>query len=126
MGIINIGVDIVEIFRIKNIIKNNPRFVNRVFTAREIQASKKKTLVYGEYAIRFAAKESTMKALGTGWRKGIRWQDIELLHKNSGQPYIILRNKAKELAAKLGVAKILVSLSHSQKYAVANVVLCGK
>jgi len=117
-----IGVDIVEISRIKEAIEHwGEKFLDRVFTAEE------KRLYSGKYhslAARFAAKEAVLKALGT-CDSGIGWRDIEVLSDSHGRPTITLAGKAREVARALGVRSLDVSLSHAECYAVAFCVGTG-
>jgi holo-[acyl-carrier protein] synthase len=114
------GVDIIEISRVRRVLERyGQRFLERVYTSGEIN------YCWGRapnLAARFAAKEATMKALGTGVR-GVGWQDIEVVRQESGAPSIRLHARAKACAQRLGVREISLSLSHSQEYAVAFVVI---
>jgi holo-[acyl-carrier protein] synthase len=74
-------------------------------------------------AARFAAKEAAFKALGTGWAEGVRWLDVEITHQPSGKPELALTGRAEELARQLGVTRAAVSISHSDRYVVAQVIL---
>lgn len=109
-----IGIDIIEIDRIKEAIENyGDKFLKRVFTARELSYCRnRRALKLPELAVRFAAKEAYAKALGTGL-KGIRWKEIEIVNNNKGKPHISLKGKIQH--------KIHVSLSHSRDSAVASV-----
>jgi holo-[acyl-carrier protein] synthase len=73
-------------------------------------------------AVRFAAKEAVMKALGTGWRQGVRWRDIEIIHEQSGKPFVRLWGTTKELAIARGIGTIHISLSHNRAHAIANAI----
>lgn len=124
--ILEIGVDLVEVKRIKEIcLKWGVKFEQRVFTPGEITYCNSKKSRHQSLASRFAAKEAVFKALGTGWSLGLRWQDVEVVNDSLGKPGIILRGEAKERAGLMGVQKVLVSLSHTKQYAVAYVVLVG-
>ena len=113
------GVDIVEIPRVQGVLaRYGQRFLERIFTQGEIAYCRGRA---PNLAARFAAKEATMKALGTGTR-GVGWKDIEVLRRESGEPHIRLRGRAEERAQRLGVMEISLSLSHCQEYAVAFVV----
>ena len=113
------GVDIVEIPRVQRVLAGyGPRFLERIFTEGEIAYCRGRA---PNLAARFAAKEATMKALGTGTR-GVSWKDIEVLRRESGEPHIRLQGRAEERAQRLGVVEISLSLSHCQEYAVAFVV----
>lgn len=114
----HIGVDIVEIKRIKNAIERwKDRFLNRVFTPKELTLHGHRN---SSLAARFAAKEAVFKAIGVG--SGISWQDIEVLAEANGKPIINLSGKAQIIAQQLSIREIAVSLSHSDEYAVAFVV----
>jgi len=113
------GVDIIEISRVRGVLERyNDRFQRRIFTAGEIAYCKGRA---PNLAARFAAKEATMKALGTGVR-GVGWKDIEVVRQPSGAPSIQLYGRAEARAKRLGVSEIALSISHSQEYAVAFVV----
>ena len=114
------GVDIIEIARVRQVFdRYGSRFLARVFTADEIAYCKGRA---PNLAARFAAKEATMKALGTGIR-GVAWKDIEVVRHPSGAPSIKLHGRGKQRAQRLGVRDISLSLSHSRDYAVAFVVI---
>lgn len=118
-GPAEVGIDIIEIERVAKVLeKHGQRFLNRVYTPRERER-------YGtrvqELAARFAAKEATMKALGTGIR-GVRWRDIEVLPNRRGKPILILHETAQRRAALLGLTHFSVSLTHSRGDAMAIVI----
>ena len=115
-----IGIDLVRIDRIRRAIDSNDRFLKRVFTDKEIASGEKKKDKYQFYGAHFATKEAVMKALGTGWRKGVRWKDIQVIHNRDGKPEIKLTGKTKEIAKRLGIDEVLVSMSHTKKYATAQ------
>lgn len=124
--IIGIGIDIIEIIRIETAMqKGSDRFRIRIFTDREVEYCEKKRKKYQHYAARFAAKEAAMKALGTGLRKGIGFTEIELINKVSGEPELFFYGKAREILDASGAREVSVSVSHSNDYAVAMVVLSG-
>ena len=113
------GVDIIEIHRIKQVLdRYGERFLNRLFTPNEIDYCRGRA---PNLAGRFAAKEATMKALGTGVR-GVSWKDIEVVRADSGAPSVKLHGRAENRAEQLHVVEISVSISHSREYAVAFVV----
>jgi holo-[acyl-carrier protein] synthase len=121
--IVGLGADIAEIDRIEAAIKRHGRaFLERVFTPQEIAYCERHRARGERYAARFAAKEATMKALGTGWSRGVRWVDIEVTRLASGQPTIELRGAARQHAERMGVSRILVSLTHSGNIAFAEVI----
>jgi holo-[acyl-carrier protein] synthase len=114
------GVDIIEISRVRQVLERyGRRFLERVYTPGEIAYCRGRP---PNLAARFAAKEATMKALGTGVR-GVGWKDIEVVRHESGAPSVKLHGRGKRRAQRLGVREISLSLSHSREYAVALVVL---
>ncbi|ATW25578.1 holo-ACP synthase [Candidatus Formimonas warabiya] len=123
MAIVGVGTDIIEIERIKKA-AGRASFVSKVFTEKEISLCRQKPDFYAALAIRFAAKEAVVKALGTGLR-GCTWQDIEVLSSSTGQPFVLLYGGAKDIAAGRGITSILVSMSHSRENAVAFCVAEG-
>jgi len=102
--------------------KHGERFAKRVCTPAEIAYCEKFKNQAERLAARFAAKEAAFKALGTGWREGVRWVDVEITHSPSGKPELILRGRAEEIARRLGVTRTAVSISHSDRYVVAQVI----
>jgi holo-[acyl-carrier protein] synthase len=121
------GVDLVEVPRIERLLSTHGRrFIERCFSAGEsayAERSKKRRAEH--YAVRFACKEAVLKALGTGWRDGLAWRDIEIVRDANGAPALQLSGGCGELAASLGIARWSVSLSHTASYAVASVVGYG-
>jgi len=111
-----VGIDIIEIDRIKKAVKSSgEKFLNKIFTTRELAYCKnRKKLKFPELAVRFAAKEAYSKALGTGM-KGIRWNQIEVVNNSEGKPQISCSGKI--------FPNVHVSLSHSENYAVASVII---
>ncbi len=123
-GIVGIGIDLVEVDRMEKAMAGHPeRFRARVFTAQEVQYCDSRKNCFEHYAARFAAKEAVMKALGTGWRKGVTFSEIEVCRTEAGKPELILHGKTQEQAKKAGVLRTYLSLSHTKTYAVAQVVL---
>ena len=120
--VVGIGIDIEEIERVARVF-STPRALARVFTPHEIAYCQPKRNRFQHLAVRFAAKEALFKALGTGLSGGLHWTDAEVLNEPSGKPYLTLSGAAKDLADQLGIQTILVSLSHSRQYAVAQVLL---
>jgi len=121
--IIGTGVDLAEVSRIKaSIDRYGLKFVNRIYTPLEIAYVERKANRFERYAARFAAKEAGMKALGTGWRHGVRWVDIEVINLPSGRPTLNLHGAARAIAAKLGVTAISLSLTHTAENAIAHVI----
>jgi holo-[acyl-carrier protein] synthase len=122
--IVGSGIDIAEVPRIAASIQRfGGRFLRRIFTAGEIRYCESKANRAERYAARFAAKEAAMKALGTGWNRGVRWRDIEVTREPGGRPTILFHGKAAEFAAKLGAAHVALSVSHTAEQAIAQVIL---
>ncbi len=117
------GIDLCEVHRIRQSIeRHGDRFLQRVFTPGEIAYVERKANKYERYAARFAAKEAGMKALGTGWRRGVRFVDFEVANLPSGRPTLKLHGKAAEYAAQLGVNNISLSLTHTAENGMAFVI----
>ncbi len=121
--IFGVGTDIIEVKRIEKLIEKSSRFRDRVFTRKEIEyCERKKNRAYS-YAARFAAKEAFFKALGTGWRKGVAFKDVEVINEPSGKPELVLYGKSKEITKKNQIKNIHVSLSHVSEFAHSVVIL---
>jgi holo-[acyl-carrier protein] synthase len=121
--VIGLGVDIAEVPRIREAIEaRGQRFLDRVFTPNEIAYCERFRNKFERYAGRFAAKEAAMKALGTGWRRGVRWVDFEVVREQSGRPTITLAGEAAKIAARLGVKRISLSITHTEAQALAQVI----
>jgi holo-[acyl-carrier protein] synthase len=124
--IIGLGIDITEVSRMREAIERRGRaLVKRVFTPAEIAYCEKHRDPFERFAARFAAKEAGMKALGTGWRHGVRWVDLEVVRLPSGKPTLQLHGKAHEIAEKLGVTNISLTMTHSGNTALAQVIFEG-
>lgn len=122
--ILGTGVDLAEVDRIERSLQTfGRRFMERVFTPGEIAYCERFRNRAERYAARFAAKEAGMKALGTGWRGGIRWQDLEVVRNPGSRPTLVLAGEAAELAARMGVRNIALSLTHTATQALAQVIL---
>jgi len=122
--IVGMGVDIAEIDRVEAAIRRHGQaFLERVFTPEEIRYCERHKAKFERYAARFAAKEAAMKALGTGWRRGVRWRDIEVRNEASGKPGIHFAGVAAELAEKMGARHFHLSITHSGNLALAQVIL---
>ncbi|MBQ3302614.1 MAG: holo-ACP synthase, partial [Eggerthellaceae bacterium] len=118
-GTVGLGVDIVEIERMKALLERSPAFMSRVFSADEQAYCNKKASPATHYATRFAAKEAVVKALGTGFSNGIGVRDIEVVRSSSGKPSVVLSGRAREIANELGVRELSISLSYTHAEAVA-------
>ena len=124
--ILGTGIDLAEVPRIRQAIeRNGKRFIDRIYTPGEIAYVERKANKYERYAARFAAKEAGMKAIGTGWRRGVRWQDFEVANLPSGRPELRLHGVALEVAERLGVKRIALSLTHTSEQGMAFVILEG-
>ena len=122
--IVFIGIDIIEVARIREVLLRTPRFAERVFTQAERNYCDSRGVVAAQhYAARFAAKEAALKALQTGWRGGISWQDIEVSAHESGAPYLIFTGYVLEVFEKFGATATHLSISHTSEHAIAQVVL---
>ena len=122
--IISIGIDIIEVARIREVLLRTPRFADRVYTAAERAYCDSRGVVAAQhYAARFAAKEAALKALQTGWRGGISWQDVEISAHESGAPFLIFTGEVLEVYKKFGATATHLSISHTTEHAIAQVVL---
>ncbi|MHB8675826.1 MAG: holo-ACP synthase [Candidatus Acidiferrales bacterium] len=122
--IVGLGVDIAEIDRLeKAVARHGNAFLERVFTPAEIAYCERHRTKFERYAARFAAKEAMMKALGTGWRKGVRWRDIEIKNEPSGKPALHLAGETAAHASRLGAKRFLLSMTHTGNLAYAQVIL---
>ena len=122
--IISIGVDIIEVRRVRETIERTPRFAERVFTDAERAYCESRGAVAAQhYAARFAAKEAALKALQTGWSGGISWQDVEVAAKESGAPMIVFHGRARELYDATGATAAHISIAHTTEHAIAEVIL---
>ena len=122
--IVSIGIDIVEVYRIRETISRTPRFVERVYTEIERRYCEAKGAAAAQsFAARFAAKEAFLKALKTGWRGKITWHDIEIISDESGVPSLKISGEAQKILENLGANQIHLSLSHTTEHAVAQVIL---
>ncbi len=124
--IIGIGTDIIECLRIAQMIdRHGELFIRRVYTDHEIAYCSTKKAATQHYAGRWAAKEAVLKALGTGWVRGISWRDVEVRHKPGGAPTVALRGGAKEVLERCGITRMHISISHCRSHAVAYAIAEG-
>ena len=124
--ILGTGTDLAEVPRVRAAIERyGRRFIERIYTPAEIAYVERKANRYERYAARFAAKEAGMKAIGTGWRHGVRWQDFEVVNLPSGRPTLKLHGVAARVAERLGVRAISLSLTHTAQQGMAFVILEG-
>jgi holo-[acyl-carrier protein] synthase len=126
MEIIGIGTDIVECPRIGRMIEEHGElFLGRVYTAREIRYCQARKNAMEHFAGRWAAKEAILKCLGTGWRKGLCWTDLEIRNDFQGAPKVFLCGAAREQAQQMRISDILLSISHCRVYATATALAIG-
>jgi holo-[acyl-carrier protein] synthase len=121
--IVGLGLDIAEIDRIEAAIsRHGAHFLERLFTPAEASYCERYKNRFERYAGRFAAKEAAMKALGTGWSRGVRWRDVEVVREPGGRPTLRLAGVARKIADGLGVKNISLSITHSGNFALAQVI----
>jgi holo-[acyl-carrier protein] synthase len=121
--IVGLGIDIAEVGRVKAAIERyGETFLRRVYTAKEREYCERFKNKYERYAGRFAAKEAVMKALGTGWSRGVRWVDVEVVREKAGRPTIMLVGEAAKVAERLGVKHISLSITHTADQAFAQAI----
>ena len=126
LQIIGIGTDIIECLRIAQMIERHGElFIRRVYTEHEIEYCSTKKASTQHYAGRWAAKEAVLKALGTGWRRGISWRDIEVRNKPGGAPTIALCGGAREVFEESGIRTMHISISHCRSHATAHAIAEG-
>src|SRR4051812_35561925 len=124
--IVGTGIDLAEVPRIAAAIERfGDRFLRRIFTEAEILYCESKANRNERYAARFAAKEAGLKAIGTGWKRGVAWTDVEVTRQPGGRPTLVFHGKAAEFAARLGVKNIALSITHTKENAMAQVILEG-
>jgi holo-[acyl-carrier protein] synthase len=120
LTILGIGTDITECLRIAQMIERHGElFITRVYTPAEIQYCQSRKQATQHFAGRWAAKEAVLKAVGTGWRRGISWRDVEILNQRGGKPIVALHAGVRDVAEEMGVGQILVSISHCRSHATA-------
>lgn len=124
--IVGLGIDIAEVARVKAAIeRHGETFLRRLYTPKEREYCERFKNKYERYAGRFAAKEAAMKALGTGWSRGVRWVDVEVVREKSGKPTIKLAGEANNVAERMGVKNIALSITHTADQAFAQVIFEG-
>ena len=118
------GVDIVEISRIKQAAKKwSDRFLKRIFTAKELEYAHGKSIPFQHLAARFAAKEAVLKAIGDSTIHRIEWVNVEILNDEHGKPVVNLSGQAKKIKQEKNISNIIISMSHTRTYAVANAII---
>lgn len=120
MAILGLGLDLCQIARIQAVIDaRGERFLARVFTAGERAYCERRKQRAASYAGRFAVKEAVMKLLGTGWTRGVRWVDIEVVRKPGSAPEVVLHGATAAIAQRKGIARIHVTITHDAGLAAA-------
>ncbi len=123
MEIIAHGIDLVDFPRIEKMIeRHGERFVDRVFTAAEQAYARRRKNSAETYAGRFAAKEAILKLIGTGWRGKIAWTDIEVINNPAGRPEVTLSGDVKEIAERMNIKHVSISITHTASFAIASAV----
>jgi len=126
-NIIGIGTDITECARIASMIERHGElFTDRVYTDLENEYCSSRKAAVLHYAGRWCAKEAILKAIGTGWVRGITWRDMEIRNDEAGRPTVAIRGGVKEVVERLGIAKLHISISHSDHYATATAIAEGR
>ncbi len=127
MGIVGTGIDIVEMRRIEEVLdRHGDRFLRRVFTEGEIEYAESTESMIEHLAGRFAVKEAVFKALGTGWTGQVRWRDVEVQLRPTGEPVVRLSGGARQRAEERGIGRMHISISHTGNYAAAHAIAEGK
>jgi holo-[acyl-carrier protein] synthase len=120
MEIVGIGTDIVECLRVGRMIQEHgEQFLTRVYTERELRDCQARKRATEHFAARWAAKEAILKCLGTGWRRGMDWTDMEVRFDDTGKPQVLLAGSVKDIALGLRVSDIYITLAHCRAYATA-------
>jgi holo-[acyl-carrier protein] synthase len=127
MRIIGQGIDLIECQRIRDIWqRHEDHFTERLLTEAELAYVRRHKDPIPRAAGRFAAKEAILKVLGTGWRGGIAWRDMEILNDGYGRPYVKLTGECKRRADELGMTEVLISITHTENYAAASAIGIGE
>jgi len=127
MTVIAHGIDLVDCERLgRSIARHGRRFLERIYTPAELAYCEGRKRCTEHLAGRFAVKEAVLKVLGTGWRGGIAWTDIEVTNDSLGRPEVTLSGKCRELADEMGLEEILVSITHVETMAMASAIGCGQ
>jgi holo-[acyl-carrier protein] synthase len=121
--IFGIGIDIIEIIRVEKMVAKGRQYLEAIFTENEMNYCDAKARKYEHYAARFAAKEALLKALGTGWRGGLAYSDIEIIHEESGKPEVVVRSEIRKFFNRNNIHKTSISLSHTKEIAIAVIIL---
>ncbi|MGW8256252.1 MAG: holo-ACP synthase [Thermoguttaceae bacterium] len=126
MDIIGIGTDITECLRIARMIERHGElFINRVYTPAEITYCQSRKQATQHFTGRWAAKEAILKAIGTGWQRGISWRDMEIRNDSGGRPMLAVRGGVQDVVERVGISEILLSISHCHTHASAIAIAVG-
>ncbi len=126
MTVRGIGVDLTQIPRLRQVVARwNDRFLQRVFTPQELDYCRRRRDPIPHLAARFAAKEATLKALGTGLRMGVKWRELEVRRERGQAPTMVLSGRCRAIAEAKGGRRVLLSLTHDGDYAMAQAMLIG-
>ncbi len=126
MNILGLGTDIIEVPRIGKMIEDHGEiFLRRVYTEREIDYCQGRKHAFEHFAGRWAAKEAILKAIGTGWVRGIAWTDMEIRREGNKGPKVFVAGGARDAALDRGIGEILISISHCRTYATATAIALG-
>lgn len=127
MDILGIGTDITECLRVARMIERHGElFITRVYTAEEIRYCQNRKQATQHFTGRWAAKEAILKALGTGWQRGISWLDMEVRNDAQGKPVVAVRGGVQDVVEQLGVQQLLISISHCRTHATAYAMALGE
>jgi holo-[acyl-carrier protein] synthase len=127
MEIIGLGTDITECLRIARMIdRHGELFIERVYTPEEIIYCQNRKQSTQHFTGRWAAKEAILKAIGTGWRKGISWRDMDVRNNNLGKPVVVVRGGVRDVCEQLGIREIMVTISHCHTHATAVAIAVGQ
>ncbi len=121
--IFGIGTDIIDVKRVEKMVTRGKQYLETIFTEKEMEYCEAKARKSEHYAARYAAKEAILKALGTGWRGGLAYSDVEIINEELGQPQVQVRGKVKNFFDHHQIQKTLISLSHTKEIAIAVVIL---
>ena len=121
--IFGIGTYIIDVKRVEKMVTRGKQYLETIFTEKEMEYCEAKARKSEHYAARYAAKEAILKALGTGWRGGLAYSDVEIINEELGQPQVQVRGKVKNFFDHHQIQKTLISLSHTKEIAIAVVIL---
>lgn len=121
--IFGIGTDIIEVARVEKLIARGRQYLDTIYTVAEVEYCEARARKSEHYAVRYAAKEATLKALGVGWRGGLSFSDIEVVNDELGKPRVVVHGKTKEIFDRNQISQTSISLSHGRESAIAVIIL---